>query len=433
MSLARGVVVTAVGNFVPPAAALATQPILAHSLGVDGRGEVAAATAPVLLGIVVLGLGIPESLTFFRARRAPGLRRLAGWSLAVLTLSGLAGTAFTHGISTTLSAGDRELAHLILIATSALAPALIVAGLRGIAAGHQAWTVIAAERASSAALRFLTISGLAVTGNLNVFSATVAISVTTVVGGLAYLSLIRHRIPARSVDTAYSGATLPRFYVYASQVWVGAAAGIVYSRIDQVLITPLSGVYELGLYAVAASIAEVILLINAAFREVIFTAESEAPDNKRSAQAARISTLVTAGLGSAVAAVSPWAVPVLFGEAFRDAVPLTILLIIATVVGNPGSVAGAVLSGRGRPGLRSLSLAIGVLVNLTAVFLLVPTMGGLGAALATLIASIFAGNNLNIVWLRIFYGVRMSNYLIIRRDDIRVVLRIAGRLRPPSL
>jgi O-antigen/teichoic acid export membrane protein len=183
----------------------------------------------------------------------------------------------------------------------------------------------------------------------------------------------------------------------------------MYSRLDQLLITPLAGVYELGLYAVAAAVGEVIQLLNVSIRDVIFTVESESPNDERAAQAARVSTLMTLALGGALAAVSPWAVPFFFGADFADAVPLTMLLTLASVLGNPGSVAGAVLSGRGRPGLRSLSLAIGVVVNVVAVIVLVPPMGALGAALATLIATVFAGNNLNVVWLRLFYHLRMSD------------------------
>ncbi|QVI27578.1 oligosaccharide flippase family protein [Mycolicibacterium neoaurum] len=430
MSLARGVVVTAFGNFVPPVAALATQPILAHTLGVDGRGEVAAATAPVLLGIVVLGLGVPESLTFFVARRAPRLTRTLCWSIAALTISGLLGMGLLKLLSPMLSAGSDELADLMFIATSGLVPALIVAGLRGLAAGYRAWGLIAVERAGSALLRFTSIAALAVVGHLDVTTATISISATTFAGGLSYASLLIKRKQRRTQRSANSLAPLPSFPLYAAQVWFGAAAGIVYSRIDQMLITPLAGVYELGLYAVAASIAEVILLINTAVRDVIFTAESESPDHVRSARAARLSTMVTLGLGVFGAALCPWAIPLLFGDAFEQAVPITLLLILATVLGNPGSVAGAVLNGRGRPGLRSLSLAIGVVINLVAVFALVPEMGALGAALATLIASALAGNNLNIVWLRILYGVRVADYLALRRDDIRALGALVHRVLP---
>jgi O-antigen/teichoic acid export membrane protein len=426
MSLARGIAITALGNFIPPVAALAAQPILAHSLGVAGRGEVAAATAPVLLGVVVLGLGIPESLTHFAARRAR-MRRTLSSSVAVLTLSGVIGIALTASFAGQLSGHNRELATLMIVATSSLIPALFVSGMRGLAAGRQAWTIIAIERGISATLRLAAVAILAAAGKLDVLSATVAISSTTFIGGIVYLFLGRVTT-SREISEENPVRRLPSFPLYAAQIWIGAAAGILYSRLDQLLITPLAGVYELGLYAVAASVAEVILLINLSIRDVIFAVESENPNDRRAAQAARISTLITGVLGGVFAIMAPWVVPTLFGAAFKDAVLLTALLILAAICGNPGSVAGAVLSGRGRPGLRSLSLAIGVIVNLAGVILLVPHFGAIGAALATLIASIAAGNNLNILWLRLFYKLPMSDYLVIRLDDLRMAGDIIKRM-----
>src|SRR4051812_49233962 len=66
--MAGGVASTAIGYVAPPFAAIVTSPILARSLGVEGRGEIAAATAPYMLGIVVATMGIPEAVTYFVAR-----------------------------------------------------------------------------------------------------------------------------------------------------------------------------------------------------------------------------------------------------------------------------------------------------------------------------------------------------------------------------
>lgn len=427
MSLARGVVISALGNFVPPLAALAIQPILANALGVNGRGTAAAATAPLLLSIVVLSLGIPESLTHFVARRAPRIRALLWRTTLALAVSGVIGMAATVVFSEPLSGSNRQLAELMVIASGALIPALITASMRGMAAGLQAWTLIAIERGASALARLIAIAILAATNSLDVMTATLAISLTTFIGGFAYIRLLWHRRHPLSAGQD-STQNLPRFPFYAAQVWLGAAAGILYSRLDQVLITPLAGVYELGIYVVAASIAEVVLLINIAIRDVIFSVESETPNDTRAAQAARVSTLVTFAFGVLLAIAAPFAIPFFFGDAFEEAVLPTAILISAAILGNPGSVAGAILSGRGRPGLRSLSLAIGLIVNAAAVFALVPSMGAIGAAYATLIASALAGNNLNILWLKLCYNQRAVDYLVIHRQDVSLVFKLARRL-----
>ena len=57
-ALRRGVAISTFGNLIAPAAGLITAPILAQSLGVVGRGDVAAATTPLLLATSVLTLGL---------------------------------------------------------------------------------------------------------------------------------------------------------------------------------------------------------------------------------------------------------------------------------------------------------------------------------------------------------------------------------------
>jgi O-antigen/teichoic acid export membrane protein len=58
---------TALGNAVTPVAALVTLPILSYTLGVTGRGEIAAATAPLLLAVTAATFGIPEAVAYLVA------------------------------------------------------------------------------------------------------------------------------------------------------------------------------------------------------------------------------------------------------------------------------------------------------------------------------------------------------------------------------
>ncbi|WP_412098592.1 polysaccharide biosynthesis C-terminal domain-containing protein [Mycolicibacterium iranicum] len=158
----------------------------------------------------------------------------------------------------------------------------------------------------------------------------------------------------------------------------------------------------------------------------MFALESGERDAARVGRAARVSTLVTALVGALVAAASPWAIPLLFGPAFAPAVPLVAILILASVLGNPGSVAGAALSARGRPGLRTLALAIGAAIYLPPMLLLIIWLGALGAALAMFIATIVPAY-LVIYWLHKHYGVPLSEFYRFRAADFKAILRIVAR------
>jgi peptidoglycan biosynthesis protein MviN/MurJ (putative lipid II flippase) len=89
---------------------------------------------------------------------------------------------------------------------------------------------------------------------------------------------------------------------------------------------------------------------------------------------------------AALAAASMVLVPVLFGDPFRDAVALVMVLIPATVVLGMNQLLSTAFRALGRPEVGSTSELIGVLVTVVALALLLPRYGVFGAAAASLLA-----------------------------------------------
>ena len=425
MSATRAVVITAIGSGLPPAAMLVTQMMLAKSLGVSGRGEVAAATAPLMFTVALLTLGLPEALTHVVAR-ATGDRfiRQLVISLTALAFSGAIGIALIAILAQWLSAGSSQVSKLMIMASAALVPALWTAALRGVAFGAHGWWLVTAERTLSALIQLGAVGGLYISGSLTPKTATLAIAATSFVGAIIYLvapqwwRLLRspknHLAPARS--SSY-------FISYAWRIWLGSTAAIVLSRLDQVMMTPLAGVDELAIYVVAVSVSSAALLFNSSVLPVVFTLESGETSATRVGRAARISTLVTALVGVSIGAASIWAIPILFGQEFSPAVPVVLILLFGMVVSNPGSVAGVSLSASGRPGLRSISLAIAALVNVVTILSLVPKYGALGAAVATCLGSIVSAS-LIIYWIRKYCDVPTSEFYGFRATDVTFVKQL---------
>ena len=419
-----------VGNVLPLLASFVTVPILAQSLGVVGRGEVGAATAPLLLMLNAATAGIPEAMTYYIAKRHMPLRRLAGNGILLLFGLGIVASALTVAASSFIAGGEAELALLVTLAALAIAPSLVVSGLRAIAAGLDAWGSITAERLLVALSRLGGIVGLLLIGHLDVVTATAVIAGSLVLGGLAYLPLLgrgmssKRGSPAAAASTPFSVTAL---FVYGGRFWIGSAAGIMLSRVDQMLMVPLSSTYELGLYAVAVSVAELPLVINSAIRDVMFTAESQSADDRRLTAGARISNLLTAVAALGVALLSLLFFETLFGPEFLPALPLTMVLLFAVVLGNHGSIAGIGLSARGRPGLRSAAESLGLVVNVMLVLALVPPLGAMGAAVATVVGGVAAAI-WNLSMLNRVYGVPWLSMLGVRRSDIVLMVDTAKRL-----
>lgn len=413
-----------VGNVMSPLAGFISAPILAQALGVDGRGEVAAATAPLLLCIGALTLGLPEASTYLTAKYKAEVRAHLPRSAVMIVTVAIIGTILVIAASPLLASGREGLSFLISIAAIALPPALLLALIRGLTAGYGRWKLIALERALNSGSRLVALVVLSLFGALTPLSATVVLAAASFVGILAYVGLlVKPRTRSHSTDDA---GVVPSALRYGMGVWFGSLSGILLTRIDQVLLVPLSSTYELGLYAISVSVAEVVLVFNAAVRDVMFSSESESPSGERLAQATRISTLGTLMLAIAVGLASLQGVPLLFGEDFRAAVPVVLVLLVAIWVGNPGSVAGAGLSARGRPGLRSWSLFVALVANIVAMLFLVPYLGALGAALATLVGNAVAGY-MNIIWLRLKFAIPLGAFFGVRRRDFHLVRMLVGQ------
>lgn len=425
--LAHNVAISTLGNVAPVVVGLVTAPMLAQTLGVAGRGELAAATAPLLLAVGAVTLGAPEAITYHIARGLGRARTVLLRGLAILAFAGLLATSVVIGTAQQLSGGDDRLAGLIVLAAYAITPALLVGGLRGHAAGRERWGLIAAERSLTALLRLVSIVALAQLNLLTPESATFVIAATSVVGGVVYFALI-----SRSSVISSVALGSPRMLRFGMGLWIGSVAGVVLSRIDQLVIVPLSDLRTLGIYAVAVTVSEVVLVFNKSVRDVVFAAESVDGQDDRLSRASRISTIVTTAGAAAVALASIVLIPWLFGDDFVEAVPVTALLLLAIVLGNPGSVAGAGLNARGKPVLRSLSLVIAAAVNIALLFLLVPIWGVFGAAVATLIGNLIAGYA-NILWLKIFFGISPLDFVILRRSDFVYAYQTAVRFVPSRL
>lgn len=410
------------GSAVTPLMSLATAPILAQALGVEGRGDLAAGMAPMLFAVAVGGLGIPEALTFHVARQARGARRSVRRAFALLTVLGIL-SAGAVAWSAPLLAGDNPDIRQLMYVTAVLCVPTYWASIpASVLAGTHAWKLSAVVDFAVAVVRLLLLAALAWTDALIPLSATVVMLGVPLIKGVAtFPYLLKYR-------RGHGSATAKRVRLlsYGSRLWIGSLAGVMLLRLDQLLMVPLAGAVQLGLYAVAVSVGEVPAVLAGAVRNVVFSADAAEADDggatDRLQQTARLTSAAAVGAGLAIGSVLPWAVPLFFGPQFEQAVAVAWVVLAGVVLGTSGSVAGAGLSARGRPGLRSWGMVIGALFNTAVLLAAVPALGALGAALATVAGSVIAGT-MNIVWLRLKFGIRVAGFYGLRRSDLQLVLK----------
>lgn len=423
------------GNLVAPVAGLAIAPILAQGLGDEGRGALGGISSLLLVATALGAFGLPEALTYYAARRASkvsSLLRLVSWIL-LLSAALLALALYLLGPYLAADHGSWY-QQLLLLTALALIPNLLILVPRALVAAQGFWQLQALEQGVFSLVRLLAFLLLWASGQLTVLSAVLVTLLSPLLGALVYLPVLL-RIHRQKDLYASQEQSASELLGYGGKVWLGSLSGIVLSRIDQTLMIKLTSLQEQGLYAVAVTLGEIPSVISHAVRNVIFaldardTASEEGAQqaDRRLAQTARVTTILTFLVSLPIALTAHWWLGPVFGRDFEAALPLVWVLLAAAVVGSAGSVAGAGLSGRGRPGLRSWSMTVGAVFNLAVLLLLTPQIGAMGAALSTLVGNFLAGN-LNLVFLRTHFKIPLRSFYGIHREDLQLLKKILTSL-----
>jgi polysaccharide transporter, PST family len=197
---------------------------------------------------------------------------------------------------------------------------------------------------------------------------------------------------------------------------------MIYMRIDQIMLGQMVGDKAVGIYSAATRISEVWYFIPMAIvssvSPAIYAAKevSESLYYKRIEQLIRMLVVISIIISVSMSLMSDKIIAILFGGGYAEAGKI---LAIHTWAFLFGSIGMATLPWFIAEGLNELSFRrdlIGAVVNVVLNFLLIPTYGGVGAAIATVIAYGIAGvlsNSLNSKTHRIFI-TQLKSLILLR-------------------
>lgn len=428
MSTGRAIFRNAVANFALPAAALLTGPLLARALGVEDRGAVAAVLAALTLATFLAPLGTQEALVFHLSRGSVDVRRARRVSVEVSVVLGAAAAALLWVLAPLVLRDAPQHVNLLRTVALTLPPAVLISCWRGMAQAQHRFDLTATERWLLGAGRVVIVVPLFLAGALTVETAVWASAVLPLLAMLALLPALRAGAgtsvlglaPARRRLLAYSSRTAP-----------GTLLTVLSTRLDQILLASLAGVGPLGLYAVAASLAEIPLQGANAVRDVVFATSSSRDDPSLIARSARLMVVVAVPVAGGAILVSPVVLPLLFGQDFEDSVVLSQVLLVALVPQVLGSLFVAGLLGIGRPGLRSWLQVGSNVVQVVLLLVLIGTGGAMGAALAVLVARTLTTAAFAVAFAR-SSRTRLRDCVVPRSSDVRDLWRAVRRRGPEA-
>ena len=175
---------------------------------------------------------------------------------------------------------------------------------------------------------------------------------------------------------------------FALPSWATAViGGLVFGRTEIVFLQHYAGLAAVGLFAAAATVAEMAVQLPPLLLSALLPRFSEQYGLGAHDHMQRLYRTMTALLALVIvplclglAAIAPVLVPLFFGADFADAAPVASVLLIAAAVSSLGVTTFYLLQSMGKTGFLLMSNGVGLIGTVALGFLLVPEFGLMGAA-----------------------------------------------------
>jgi O-antigen/teichoic acid export membrane protein len=402
--------------------------VIGRILGPAGRGSVAFLTTVGFISSWLSTLGVDQSISNMGAQ-APHTRRMLAGNAVVLSVI-FGGFAATLVLGGTLVfpqlQGDASRGLLTVVMLNV--PLLVLQiYLRQLTAAQYHFTIGNLTAIVPAVVNIVGNVALYLLGHLSVTSAVLTWLIGQAIGTLWLCWYVHARL---------EGFGRPSLHLAREEIRFGIRAHTSHTmnlgnyRADQWIMGILSTPQQLGLYSVAVSWSEALFLIPQALMQVQRPDLARSQHHQAGPSAAfvfRLSILVTIVLCAGMLAAAPILCVTVFGDQFQGSV--VDLRIVA--LGGFGIVAvkllGSALTAQGRPLRESLAVGTTFVTVLGLDFLLIPSLGGEGASIASAVG--YSAGGLAMIGIFCVTMKIKVRDLMPTRDTAREILGILANLR----
>lgn len=423
--LVRSGTLTLATRFVIFVLGVVSSVILARALGPQGRGLYALALVAPSAVTLIANLGVSQALVYHLARRTFPIDVLTGH---VVALSLLLGAIATVGLFAVMAIVGSVILpavplNLVLVAAASIPLALFFYLTLSFQQGLERFVGFNVLYLTNAvALVVLFIPLLLMHGNVMLAVAAWSCSwIPTAAVGLYQLGRAG-RLSIR-LDPQVARA-LFRFGIVG---YLSFLSNFLNFRLDAFLLNIFANATQVGLYAVAVSLAETIWYVSTAASTVLAPrvagSEGAAPDIT-TGRVSRVvfSTSIVAALGLGI--VAPALVRVLFGSPFGPSVVALWLLLPGIVTLSVARVLSSYLLGRNRLRIDFAASLAGLAVTVALDLILIPRHGFAGAAIASSVAYTTT-MAVNLVWVVRNSSLTLRSLLVPTAADLSTL----GQLR----
>lgn len=276
-----------------------------------------------------------------------------------------------------------------------------------------------------------TLNALAV-GSLLVFRMAEPELVLAVVVATALLQILLTGSVALRETNPVSIVSLRPLLDYSRRAYLGTIAGLLHLSASGIILGMVAGAAAVGVFSVAYAVAAALFLVPVVIGTVLLpkVAGAGIADAQQATLASmRASLLITFVLGVGAAVSSLAAIPLVFGEQFRGAVPVIVLLMPAALGFAASKPLTAYFQGQGLPAVGSSAAVFGLAVVLITGWPLSRTFGAMGAAIAMSLSTL-AMAALQLLLFRKYMPSMIARDIFPGARDAHLLRRLAASRRP---
>jgi len=203
-------------------------------------------------------------------------------------------------------------------------------------------------------------------------------------------------------------------------VAIASAFILIYTRIDQVMLGQMTGSRELGVYAVAVRLVEATYFIPSVVVAAAFPSVMEARALGEAALEARLMRLYRALaltgylLAAGITIGAWWAIPLLFGPAYRAAAPAAAVLAWTIPFTGLGIARGAYFTAMNWMKPYLFTVLLGCVANVLLNLVWIPKWGAVGASLASVVSYWIAAHGACFLYRPLWGAGRMLTRALLR-------------------
>ena len=403
--------------------------ITARALGPAGKGVLATLTLLVLLGTHLGGAGFGEAAIVEAAKGRSTLQHILRATVAAVAVTSTVASGLLLVVGFLVFRGDiAATARPLLLGVACLVFGVYFTALQQLLNASERVVLTSGLTALASIVTLLSAVAFLIVLQLGIDGAMLAMAAASIVG-LTGTAVALHR-SGLSLGARWDWAYVRRAAKFGSVVQAAYLVGALAGRADLLLVYLLDGKADAGFYSVALTVGGLTGYFAWAVSYASFPRLALLGHEAAQELTLRVCRVGLAGATfSAVGLllVTPIALPLAFGEAFRPAVIPSLILIPGGVIACGQVLLCRALAARGDAHPLLLSFTVSLSVMVLADLAAIPIFGMVGAA-GVSTGSAFVGLWAVVTSMRRRGSSEISlSQLAPRREDFLTVLGLAGR------